>query len=149
MLDFLKSEAFWVETIIAALITGGITLIIALIAIGPKLKALDSDLEKHKSSLSAEHANIRDDLKGIKEPVTYLRDEKMKAEVRRQQINEKAIDVQKIIDQLLTQQHYVIELEQKVANLTEENQQLKRSLETRHFSFSQLQDRQPIEEPEI
>ena len=149
MLDFLESGAFWVETIIAALITGGVTLIIALIAIGPKLKELSKDLQKHKNSLSVEHVNIRDDLKGIKEPVTYLKDEQLKAEARRQQMSEKPIDVQKIIDQLLVQERYVGELEQKVANLTAENQQLKHSLETWHLSFSRHQDRQPGEKPEL
>lgn len=71
MYDFLQSESFWMETIIAALITVAVSLLLALLAVGPKLKALGERIQvnkdamqPHKDLLSQEHKGIT---KGIDE----------------------------------------------------------------------------------
>lgn len=132
------------ETIIAALITGVVSLLLALIAVGPKLKSLGERIkgnkdamQQHKDMLSKEHTNIVDGIAELKRPVEYLQAMQLKEEGRREQAKGQALDMQQTIDRLLAQQRYVEELEQKVQRLEMENQ----SLRDRHSFIDEEIDR--------
>lgn len=145
MFDFLLTEAFWMETIIAALITAVVSLLLALLAVGPKLKMLGMKVEvnkdamkQHQESLSKEHTGITDGIAELKKPIEYLQAMQLKEEGRKEQAKGQALDMQQTIDRLLAQQRYVEELEQKVQRLEMENQ----SLRDRHRFIDEEIERQ-------
>ena len=145
MFDFLLTEAFWMETIIAALITAVVSLLLALLAVGPKLKMLGIKVEinkdamkTHQESLSREHTGIPDGIAELKKPIEYLQAMQLKEEGRKEQAKGQALDMQQTIDRLLAQQRYVEELEQKVQRLEMENQ----SLRDRHRFIDEEIERQ-------
>lgn len=125
MYDFLLSEEYWLETIIAALITAVASLLLALLAVGPKLDSLKQATQLHKDMLSREHNGISEKISALKQPLEFLRDAQMKEDARREEAKGQDRDVQKALDILSAQQRYVQELEQKVRSLEAENRQLR------------------------
>lgn len=139
---FLCSEEFWMKTIIAALITAVASLVLALISIRPQIKGLRKDAQHHKDLLSMEHADLsknltkestnisnsvadlKKPLADLKKPLEFLQAARLKEEGRIEQAKGQALDIQKIVDQLLTRERYIGELEQKVQYLETENQKL-------------------------
>ena len=123
------------KTIIAALITAVASLVLALLAVRPQIKGLGKDVQHHKDLLSMEHAdlsknltrestNISNSVADLKKPLEFLQAARLKEEGRIEQAKGQALDIQKIVDQLLTRERYIGELEQKVQYLETENQKL-------------------------
>lgn len=132
MYDFLLSEEYWMETIIAALITAAASLLLALLTVGPKLNALGEKAASNKEAaqhnkelLSKEHGSIQNSIADLKQPLEFLRDAQMKEDACREAAKGQTLDMQKILDILSAQQRYVQELEQKVQRLEAENRQLR------------------------
>ena len=91
MFNFLLSEVWLMETIITALIGAVVSLLVALFAIGPKLKAIGTQLKTHdndsctrKTELSSEHELLARDLSTITGTVTYLKEGRIADEARRE-----------------------------------------------------------------
>lgn len=123
------------KTIIAALITAIVSLVLALISIRPQIKGLGKDAQHHKDLLSMEHAdlsknltresaNISNSVADLKKPLEFLQAARLKEEGRIEQAKGQALDMQKIMDQLLARERYIGELEQTVQHLKSENQKL-------------------------
>ena len=150
MYDFLLSEEYWMETIIAALITAVASLLLALLTVGPKLNALgekvasNKEVAQHnKEQLSKEHGSIQNSIADLKRPLEFLRDAQMKEDARREEAKGQDRDVQKALDILSAQQRYVQDLEQKVQSLEAENQRLRDRL-----GLADELVRQPRHEPD-
>lgn len=125
MYDFLLSEEYWLETIIAALITAAASLLLVPLAVDPKLDSLKQAAQHNKELLSKEHGSIQNSIADLKQPLEFLRDAQMKEDARREAVKGQTLDMQKMLDILSAQQRYVQELEQKVQRLEAENRQLR------------------------
>lgn len=125
MYDFLLSEEYWLETIIAALITAAASLLLVPLAVDPKLDSLKQAAQHNKELLSKEHGSIQNSIADLKQPLEFLRDAQMKEDVRKEAAKGQTLDMQKMLDILSVQQRYVQELEQKVQSLEAENQRLR------------------------
>lgn len=125
MYDFLLSEEYWLETIIAALITAAASLLLVPLAVDPKLDSLKQAAQHNKELLSKEHGSIQNSIADLKQPLEFLRDAQMKEDARRETAKGQTLDMQKMLDILSVQQRYVQELEQKVQSLEAENQRLR------------------------
>lgn len=125
MYDVLLSEEYWLETIIAALITTVASLLLVPLAVDPKLDSLKQAAQHNKELLSKEHGSIQNSIADLKQPLEFLRDAQMKEDVRKEAAKGQTLDMQKMLDILSVQQRYVQELEQKVQSLEAENQRLR------------------------
>ena len=125
MYDFLLSEEYWLETIIAALITAAASLLLVPLAVDPKLDSLKQAAQIHKDMLSREHNGISEKISALKQPLEFLRDAQMKEDARSEAVKGQTLDMQKMLDILSVQQRYAQELEQKVQRLEAENQRLR------------------------
>ena len=143
MYDFLLSEEYWLETIIAALITAVASLLLVPLAVDPKLDSLKQAAQIHKDMLSREHNGISEKISALKQPLEFLRDAQMKEDARSEAVKGQTLDMQKMLDILSVQQRYVQELEQKVQSLEAENQRLRDRL-----GLADELVRQPRREPD-
>ena len=143
MYDFLLSEEYWLETIIAALITAAASLLLVPLAVDPKLDSLKQAAQIHKDMLSREHNGISEKISALKQPLEFLRDAQMKEDARSEAVKGQTLDMQKMLDILSAQQRYVQELEQKVQSLEAENQRLRDRL-----GLADELVRQPRREPD-
>ncbi len=125
MYDFLLSEEYWLETIIAALITAAASLLLVPLAVDPKLDSLKQAAQHNKELLSKEHGSIQNSIADLKQPLEFLRDAQMKEDARKEAAKGQTLDMQKMLDILSVQQRYAQELEQKAQRLEAENRQLR------------------------
>ena len=125
MYDFLLSEEYWMETIIAALITAAASLLLVPLAVDPKLDSLKQAAQHNKELLSKEHGSIQNSIADLKQPLEFLRDAQMKEDARKEAAKGQTLDMQKMLDILSVQQRYAQELEQKAQRLEAENRQLR------------------------
>lgn len=125
MYDFLPSEEYWLETIIAALITAAASLLLVPLAVDPKLDSLKQAAQIYKDMLSREHNGISEKISALKQPLEFLRDAQMKEDARSEAVKGQTLDMQKMLDILSVQQRSAQELEQKVQRLEAENQRLR------------------------
>lgn len=141
------------ETIIASLISIAGTLLVALIALGPKLKALEKQIEVEwqslgklvevhdkdsvgrKGELSREHDGLAKELSGVQMDITFLKDGRIADEARRESLKSQVLDTQKAMDVLNASLTHMAELEDKltkakmeIAVLQKENASLQEEL---------------------
>lgn len=123
------------DTIIAALIGISGTLLVALLAVGPLLKALGKQIEVHdndssgrKGELSKEHAGLSKGLSGVQSDITFLKEGRIADEARRETMKTQALDTQKALDvlntalgQMADQRAELDKLQKENAKLQEEN----------------------------
>ena len=123
------------EQIIAALITGIVTLIVALLAVRPGLKSLENALDRRADGLSSEHKDLKGflgngqldlsrrqdafhkELEALSETTKYLYDEELKKQGRCEMLKRQNLDPQSVVDVLLAQQQYIAELKAEVRTL--------------------------------
>ena len=119
-------------SIITALISCAGVVIAAIIAITPKLNKLLSELSaksdaavtdrsglhKEHQSLSAEHHMMCDDLR-------FLREAQIKEDARNDALAAKNMDLDKTVGQIAALYHSIEQRDQRIAELTEENRELR------------------------
>ncbi len=159
--DFLLPEAFWMEQIIAAGITAVVTLLVALLAVGPKIENIGKDiknqtnhLEGRADGLERDHQDIRREQQVVRQDIAqvagvaaFLRDAQMKEEARRENLQGQQLDAQKVIDTLTVLMDHVADLERENKELREENAKLRERLTP--FSQSWRPASEQDEEPEM
>lgn len=129
--DLLLSEAFWMEQIIAACITAIVTLIVALIAVGPALRSTRADMKHYADNLARDHNDLKDAQKTVRQDIaqaagvaSFLRDAQIREDERREQLKGQQLDIQKTVDTLVAQQKYIDELKRENEALRRENLRL-------------------------
>lgn len=149
MYDFLLNEVWWMETIIASVITGVITLIVSFFAYNHKLQEVICNLNKlfgEHNTLFNEHSKLIDGHGKLSDGHNKLHEtqNKISASVQRTETKVeklfedmlikqgKDISVKEAIEQmvelqnlLLSQEKRIIELQEKNSILETENQNLK------------------------
>lgn len=148
------------ETIIASLIGAVVSLLLALIAIGPLLRALGKQLEVHekdsagrKGALSKEHDDLSKGLSHVQAAVTFLKEGRIADDARREVIKGQALEAQKALEVLNATLSRLADLETELAEVKEENMALKKenaALRQRCDSLYQVrgQDQSLAEEEE-
>ena len=155
MFNFLLSEVWLMETIITALSGAVVSLLVALFAIGPKLKAIGTQLKTHdndsctrKTELSSEHELLARDLSTITGTVTYLKEGRIADEARRESMKGQMLDSQKALvvleaslSQMADLNARLSEAKKEIAALQKENDDLRRENATLHQELDQNLDR--------
>lgn len=140
------------ETIVAALIGGFVTLLVAFLAVGPKLKALSKQVEVHdkdsvgrKQELSKEHEMLSkifgDTLSRIHGAVSFLKEGRIADEAKRDSAKGQASDMQKAMDSLQNCLLHMLDLESKMGEVLQENYNLRLEIDALRQELEQGQDR--------
>lgn len=143
MFDFLWMEEWWMETIVAALISGICGIVVGVLALGPKLNQIlarldlletkhthsNGDLSKEHGGLSRDHKDLSKEnqaisgqINGAAQDLRVLREEQMKTEQYQQTLTEKQLDLQ------LTAEH-IKAMSGEISRLQFENRELRLTIE--------------------
>lgn len=156
MFDFLLSEVWWIETIIAALITGVLAFIAAIFGLRPMLEALGKQLETHnkdsegrKGSLSKEHDGLSKTLDNLTGTVVYLKDERLKELGQREALRGQELEAQKALSVLEAALSITADLKMQLAAAQQENAALKQERHELRARIQHLEHPLREQEPEF
>ncbi len=135
------------EQIIAALITGIVTLIVALLAVRPGLKSLEANLKErinelgHRADrLSGEHGRLSDDHKSISNTLSFLKEARIRDDARNEALAARNFDVDQTIRQLMALHQSIEERDRQIAELKAENARLNVLIAERSFGRGSERD---------
>ena len=158
MFDFLTSEVWWMETIIAAVIEGLVTIVGALIGGLVAYKIASNETKKGverineildkvnlietKANFSNDHQNLKRDhsdllekMSDVSKTASFLKDETIKTKAIREEASKRELNPQIIVDTITALTTELAELKAENENLKKENASLKGQLQQRNKSI--------------
>ena len=121
----------WIA-VVTVLIGFAVTVAAVILLIVPKLNKLLSELSAKsdaavtdRSGLHKEHQSLSAELRVMRDDLRFLREAQIREDGRNDALAAKNMDLNKTVDQIVALYHSIEQRDQRIAELTEENRELR------------------------